>query len=926
MNFKNSLSYLISSQLPLHIRQDYPQFVTFLEKYYEFLDQSDQANGLLLNAASWSDINETLDMFMSSFGEQYLQMFPSNSLLDQKKLIKFIREFYESKGSEESIKFLFKVFFNEIPTVFYPSNYILKPSDGSWVKDKVIKILQNEYTLGNPFDLIGKYAQIKSIKNVGTVKLTQTHVARVISVSKIAYEKIPTYSLTVDIDEDNSNILLPGSGASTEPLIVDGKIVAVTANPTDNSREFDATVDGVGLSYGIIELPDHGYTTGEVVIYDPEGNEAVGGLIPYRHYYVKVVDNNNIRLYGNKSTLTTVSPRVFFKSSAVNFASNSISIPNHGYITGDLVVYQNAVSPLGGLIHRGTYYVIKIDNNTIKLASSLIDADPSYSTPIYPDENRYFANKLDEAHDDESQPFLQTTLYNEINLTTSTANDYHFITKEFFINFTDYGTGTQRFIKSMDSKGSGYYAIPNVSFYTESGGSGATAKAILDGSGGISHVEVLETGSGYVDEQTTLVQFDTEEIETYVYLPNSPIKYGYVSRVASSVSILGITGTVPYGFKQNEIYKIIESGSVGSYTVIFNNSDLNYFASDYVLIGIDNKASIKIDRVDSDGKPTAISIFDSGRLWGAEYITLSVPSNTGNGTLSIRLTTGAISERAGRPADRKGFLSDVNKLQDNYYYQNYSYVIRSKTSSINWMNLVKETVHPTGMAVFGELLLRNTISFNSTFNVLKAPIHEYVFQDEIVKTGQLYTIDFVKELSEQVVPLETVEISVSKPLQEMPIILMDSNVISVDKSSTDIVVPMETTTFVINKSIVDVVVTTSTMIMVPGITLDGSPANVQDEYSVTFNKTISDAISVSDESSISIEPGPTDTVNTQDILAADVSENTVDLASTVETSIVDYEKIEHMAAVTHDNGVINIQDYWSETYAAAGYVGREYTF
>jgi len=171
-----------------------------------------------------------------------------------------------------------------------------------------------------------------------------------------------------------------------------------------------------------------------------------------------------------------------------------------------------------------------------------------------------------------------------------------------------------------------------------------------------------------------------------------------------------------------------------------------------------------------------------------------------------------------------------------------------------------------------------------------------------------------------------VEISVSKPLQEMPIILMDSNVISVDKSSTDIVVPMETTTFVINKSIVDVVVTTSTMIMVPGITLDGSPANVQDEYSVTFNKTISDAISVSDESSISIEPGPTDTVNTQDILAADVSENTVDLTSTVETSIVDYEKIEHMAAVTHDNGVINIQDYWSETYAAAGYVGREYTF
>jgi hypothetical protein len=919
MSFKNSLAYLISSQLPLHIRQDYPQFVLFLEKYYEFLDQDDQANGLLLNAATWSDINKTLDLFLPSFGEQFLQMFPDNSLVNKRTLIKFIREFYEAKGSEKSIEFLFRVFFNDTPKVIYPSEYILKASDGTWVKDKKIKVLQNENTPGNVFDLLGKYIKIKSVKDVGTVRLSEVYNARVGAVSKIAYEAIPTYELTIE-DLDFTDILLPGFGASGQPLVVDGQIVAVTGNPLDNSFEFDPTETGIGLNFGIIQLTSHSFSNGDVVIYDPQGGTAIGGLIPYRHYYVKVLDADNIRLYGSKSTLNATSSKTFFKTSSVDFAENTITLPNHQYITGDLVVYQNAYAPLGGLTHRAVYYVIKIDANTIKLAQTLIDSDPRYV------ESGYLANKLNEEDDNDSQPYTTISPYNEINFTSSAANDYHILSKEYFINFTSYGTETQRFLSALDSKGSGYYASPIVSFYTEGVGSGATGKAILDDAGGISHIEILDSGQNY--DSTTLVQFNNQDIETYLYLADDPVtKYGYLSRVLSEISILDVSGTSPYGFKVNEIYPVNELGSVGSYTIIYRDSALNYFASDYVRIGIDNKASIKINAIDSNGAPTAVSIFNPGRLWGAEYATVEVLSNTGNGTLTLQLRTGGIFEKDGRPTNRKGFLSDVNKLQDNYYYQNYSYVIRSKTSSINWMNLVKETVHPTGMAVFGELLVRSTLSFKSDFNILRMPVHEYIFRDEIINTGEQFSIDFVKTLEDSATTIENVAIAFNKSADSELISSTDNLASNVGKNLTDVIVPIETLDVVFNKSIIDVVYTTSELMITQGQELDAETTNTSDSAAFSISKSFSEIVSASDSADVVPNPRPSDIVTVSDSINS-VVENTSQQENTAATdnSTVGYEKLAHHAAVTSESGVINIQDYWSETYAAADYVGREYTF
>ena len=54
----------------------------------------------------------------------------------------------------------------------------------------------------------------------------------------------------------------------------------------------------------------------------------------------------------------------------------------------------------------------------------------------------------------------------------------------------------------------------------------------------------------------------------------------------------------------------------------------------------------------------------------------------------------------------RGKISNANqKLQDSYYYQDYSYVIKSKTPIEEWRDLIKKTTHPAGFQLFGEMVI-----------------------------------------------------------------------------------------------------------------------------------------------------------------------------------------------------------------------------
>jgi hypothetical protein len=68
----------------------------------------------------------------------------------------------------------------------------------------------------------------------------------------------------------------------------------------------------------------------------------------------------------------------------VNINSNTITLVNHGFITNDFVTYRSDVNgePFGGLTDLQEYYIIKIDNDNFRLATTKYNSSRGNSLNI----------------------------------------------------------------------------------------------------------------------------------------------------------------------------------------------------------------------------------------------------------------------------------------------------------------------------------------------------------------------------------------------------------------------------------------------------------------------------------------------------------------------------------------------------------------
>jgi len=60
---------------------------------------------------------------------------------------------------------------------------------------------------------------------------------------------------------------------------------------------------------------------------------------------------------------------------------------------------------------------------------------------------------------------------------------------------------------------------------------------------------------------------------------------------------------------------------------------------------------------------------------------------------------------SGSFSNNDGFLSNYKKIQDSFFYQKFSYVLRTGTNANEWKNPFARLVHPAGFIFFGEILL-----------------------------------------------------------------------------------------------------------------------------------------------------------------------------------------------------------------------------
>lgn len=136
----NKTSHLVSSQVPFFVRNDHSKFVSFLERYYQYLEQENKAINRAKNFPTYRDVDLTIDDFSEKLYQTFMKHVPKDVMADKNIIIKHIKDFYRAKGSENATRFLFRIMFNEEIEFYYPKTDILRTSDGKWFVQKTLRV------------------------------------------------------------------------------------------------------------------------------------------------------------------------------------------------------------------------------------------------------------------------------------------------------------------------------------------------------------------------------------------------------------------------------------------------------------------------------------------------------------------------------------------------------------------------------------------------------------------------------------------------------------------------------------------------------------------------------------------------------------------------------------------------------------------
>lgn len=157
-----------------------------------------------------------------------------------------------------------------------------------------------------------------------------------------------------------------------------------------------------------------------------------------------------------------------------------------------------------------------------------------------------------------------------------------------------------------------------------------------------------------------------------------------------------------------KVYSVVSSITV-------TNGGSNYRVGDRIVFtnalgDIGQGARAKVSQVNSSGKILKIEIQDFGINYAsAPAITVSSQKGTGfAGTCAV----GVLCNFQGYYANNDGRLSTNKVLQDNHYYQNYSYVLKTEVTIDRYRDAIKRLIHPAGLGFFGQVLIKRCAQSN----------------------------------------------------------------------------------------------------------------------------------------------------------------------------------------------------------------------
>jgi hypothetical protein len=128
---------------------------------------------------------------------------------------------------------------------------------------------------------------------------------------------------------------------------------------------------------------------------------------------------------------------------------------------------------------------------------------------------------------------------------------------------------------------------------------------------------------------------------------------------------------------------------------------------------------------------------------------------------------GPIAKYPGYYTSNDGFLNDSIYIQDSYYYQDFSYVIRINRQLDQYKELLKSTIHPGGLALFGEFDIFN--NFKSNIQLKETGQFTSLLLGEVVNTDDIIANAIDIPLIDEQLVLDSIE----KTITIKPVSILD---------------------------------------------------------------------------------------------------------------------------------------------------------
>ena len=135
---------------------------------------------------------------------------------------------------------------------------------------------------------------------------------------------------------------------------------------------------------------------------------------------------------------------------------------------------------------------------------------------------------------------------------------------------------------------------------------------------------------------------------------------------------------------------------------------------DVVVLGEGINCKAKITATTDTGAIVSIGISQFGVGYRKSTTSIQFPYYEGvTSEASANPVFNTVTKYPGYFLNSDGMLSTLKYIQDGYYYQQYSYVIKSSESRNRYESIVKNLVHPAGYVFFSEVVLESLLDAKS---------------------------------------------------------------------------------------------------------------------------------------------------------------------------------------------------------------------